>query len=61
MAKELMSSEYIIQLFSVVSSFKPKQTAIAQSMRGEIYLKPAISALREYDSETLILSSGNRG
>lgn len=60
MAKEIMSSEYTIQLFSVVSSFKLCQMVTTQSVRGEIYLKPAISALREYDPETLILSSGNR-
>lgn len=61
MAKELMSSEYISQLFSAVSSFTLCQTVITQSVRGEIYLKPTISTLREYDSETLILSSGTRG
>lgn len=60
MAKEIMSSEYIIQLFSFVSSFTLCQMVTIQSVRGEIYLKPAISVLREYDSETLILSSGNR-
>lgn len=61
MAQELMSSEYIIQLLSVMSSFKLCQTVITQNVKGEIYLKSAISTPRDSDSETLILSSGNRG